>query len=54
MLGYTLDDVIRMQISINEAAHFIHSDDPETKQDLYKAFDFLQGLIVEGYFTDED
>jgi hypothetical protein len=37
-----------MQISINEAAKYI-TDDPETKRDLYKAFDFLQGLIVEGH-----
>ena len=53
MLGYTLRDVVDMQLAIHEANHYIPADDRETKEDLYKAFDFLQGLIVEGYLTDE-
>ena len=52
MLGYTVRDLVDMQISINEATHYIPADDPETKRHLYRAFDFLQGLIVEGHLTD--
>jgi len=49
MLGYNITDIVDMQISINEATKYIPADDPETKRDLYKAFDFLQGLIIEGH-----
>jgi hypothetical protein len=49
MLGYKITDIVDMQIAINEAVHYIPADDAETKRDLYKAFDFLQGLIVEGH-----
>ena len=48
MLGYTIRDIVDMQIAINEATYYVPSEDG-TKADLYKAFDFLQGLIVEGH-----
>jgi hypothetical protein len=48
MLGYSIKDIVDMQIAINEATHYIPADDAQTKLDLYKAFDFLQGMIVEG------
>ena len=49
MLGYKYTDVIHMQMAITEAIHWIPSDDKATKDDLYRALDFLQGLIVEGH-----
>lgn len=49
MLGYTETDVVDMQIAINDALFYLPpSNHDQTKRDLLKAFDFLQGLIVEG------
>jgi hypothetical protein len=48
VLGYSIRDIVDMQIAINEATYYVPAEDG-TKADLYKAFDFLQGLLVEGH-----
>ena len=49
MLGYTETDIVDMQIAINDALFYLPpSNHDQTKRDLLKAFDFLQGIIVEG------
>jgi hypothetical protein len=49
MLGYTARDIIDMQIAINDGIFYLPPSAETTKRDLKKAFDLLQGLIVEGH-----
>lgn len=51
MLGYTEDDVYyKMMASINIAKHYIptNSSNDEIFEGLQLAYDFLDGLLVEG------
>ena len=49
MLGYTESDVVEMQIAINDAIFYLPPSAENTKRDLEKAFDLLQGLVLEGH-----
>lgn len=52
MLGYTENDIVDMQIAINDAVLYLPPNAEETRRDLEKAFDLLQGLIIEGHIRD--
>ena len=50
MLGYKARDVVDMQTAIKEAVFYLPpSNHDQTREDLNKAWDFLQGLIMEGH-----
>ena len=49
MLGYKARDIVDMQTAIEEAVFYLPpSNHDETRTNLLKAWDLLQGLIVEG------
>ena len=49
LMGYTARDILKMQKALAYAMQDAH-DNGEDKQykELYKTFDFLEGLLVEG------
>lgn len=52
MLGYKARDVVDMQTAISDAKKQLNPNlltTPETMRGLDKAWDFLQGLIMEGH-----
>jgi len=48
MLGYTIDDLDKMSNAVHNAYKYI--TDPNDKEGILMAQDFLQGLWAEGYF----
>ena len=49
LLGYTEEDVEAMQESLEYAMQDAHDRGDATQyQELYKTFDFLEGLLAEG------
>ncbi len=52
MLGYSQTDVVDMQIAINDGIFYLPPSAETTKRDLERAFDLLQGLLVEGHIND--
>ena len=54
MLGYSSTDIVDMQIAINDAKKQLNPNlltTPETMRGLDKAWDLLQGLIMEGHIN---
>ena len=49
MLGYKARDVVDMQDAIKEAVFYLPpSNHDETRTNLLRAYDFLQGMLEEG------
>jgi len=50
MLGYTEDDVYRMMAGIKIATSYVpsNSSNEEVHTELKNAFNFLEGMLVEG------
>ena len=48
MLGYAVDDLDKMSNAVHNAYKYI--TDPNDKEGILMAQDFLQGLWAEGYF----
>ena len=50
MLGYKVTDIVDMQYAIEEGIFYLPpSNHDDTRLNLQKAWDLLQGLIVEGH-----
>jgi len=52
MLGYTIDDLDKMSNAVHNA--YKHVSDPNDKEGVLMAQQFLQGLWAEGYFDNGD
>lgn len=51
MLGYTQEDVLRMLAGIRLAHSYLplNSSNDEIRKELNNAYDFLDGLLMEGH-----
>ena len=48
LMGYREEDVIKMIEGIKQAMFYLPPSQDETKSQLIKTWDFLDGLLVEG------